>query len=308
MSRRRPYPTDFCPYQRHSRWRGAAYQDVNLCRDTTPPNGQEQCWAEELLDSSLGLVGRPRAPARGPDARGCRAWLREATPSQSQEEMLSWQSFGYRCGTTSSLRGVGWGDWRRRCLSLEKQKEGRGRCPGVLRPSQGHVGQLPPKGVPLGVHTDSPIPARGEHSGSYRTASCGATGSSGYPNPAWPYSHTCGRTDLSLTSTHHQGVLPTSSSALQLPNTPYFHGDAPGLCRPSLSVFVHPRVRPGGPAGRACEVTASRSLNTRTARGHLTTRQGFPPGYHKPRWLQGPHFLLWRTRQAGATAGALKPV
>ena len=58
---------------------------------------------------SLGLMGRPRAPARGPDARGCRAWLREATPSQSHEEMLFWQSFGYRCGTTSSLHGVGGG-------------------------------------------------------------------------------------------------------------------------------------------------------------------------------------------------------
>ena len=32
---------------------------------------------KELLDSSLGLVGRPWAPTPGPDARGCRAWLRE---------------------------------------------------------------------------------------------------------------------------------------------------------------------------------------------------------------------------------------
>lgn len=186
---------------------------------------------------SLGLVGSPWAPARGTDARGCRAWLREATPSQSHEEMLSWQSFGYRCGTTSSLHGVGRGDWRRRCLSLEKQKEGRGWCPGVLRPSQEHVGPLLPKRVPLSLHTDPPVPARGEHSGSYRTASCGATGSSGSPSPACPHSHTCRRTDLSLTSAHHQGVLPSSSSVLQLPNTPYFHGDAPRSVPPlSLSV------------------------------------------------------------------------
>lgn len=130
----------------------------------------------------------------------------------------------------------GRGDWRR-CLSLEKQKEGRGWCPGVLRPSQGHVGPLPPKGVPLSLHTDPPVPARGEHSGSYRTASCGATGSSGSPSPACPHSQTCGRTDLSLTSAHHQGVLPSSSSALQLPNTPYFHGDASRSVPPlSLSV------------------------------------------------------------------------
>lgn len=88
-------------------------------------------------------------------------------------ERLSGQRFGCSCGNAITLRGAAGGEggspWRSR-------REGGGlvswchtSLPGALGTHRHrHSGQLPPEWAPSALHTNPPIPARGEDSGSYR--------------------------------------------------------------------------------------------------------------------------------------------